>query len=83
MKTGGRLIKHARYSLLLLAESFCTGACWSDVSTQHSLCPVQEKGTMRKSEVQVGNSGLWAWSLGADDTGPPFTRSLPETFDIE
>jgi hypothetical protein len=38
---------------------------------------------MRKSEVQVGNSGLWAWSLGADDTGPPFTRSLPETFDIE
>jgi hypothetical protein len=38
---------------------------------------------MRKSEVQVGNSGLWAWSLAADDTGPPFTRSLPETFDIE
>lgn len=27
MKTGGRLIKHARYSLLLLAESVCTVAC--------------------------------------------------------
>jgi len=54
-KTGGRLVKHARYYWLLLGTPLIS--LWPALAAI-SLCRGREKRTMRETEVQIGNSGL-------------------------